>query len=97
LDSGYPDIVPGGEVHYLCALPSFSLTTGLPDENKNEWVFRLSAEAKELNIKIVDCPDWGCNVTSESAVWSIDPGKKPWLIFHFSESVPSEKTIVVGH
>lgn len=97
LDSGYPDIVPGGEVHYLCALPSFSLTTGLPDENKNEWVFRLSAEAKELNIKIVDCPDWGCNVTSESAVWSIDPGKKPGLIFHFPESVPPEKTIVVGH
>ncbi|WP_164705532.1 hypothetical protein, partial [Pseudomonas viridiflava] len=50
----YPGTVPEKKVHYFCALPSFSLTTGLPDQNKKEWVFRLSAEAKELNIKIID-------------------------------------------
>ncbi|WP_205928745.1 hypothetical protein, partial [Pseudomonas viridiflava] len=61
------------------------------------WVFRLSAEAKELNIKIIDSPYRGCNVTSESAVWSRYPGDKPRLNFHFSESVPPGKTIVVGH
>ncbi|WP_205939964.1 hypothetical protein, partial [Pseudomonas viridiflava] len=66
----YPGTVPEKKVHYFCALPSFSLTTGLPDQNKKEWVFRLSAEAKELNIKIIDSPYRGCNVTSESAVWS---------------------------